>query len=1044
MRHHGQIIRSLLLLSGIFTGVNAQSVWTLNRNPALHSVASAGSLFAAVGDSGFIQTSPDGVTWTTRLSGITGPLYSIAYSGGQFAAVGSGGAILTSSNGITWTSRTSGTTNAMYSVTYGGGQFAAVGSGGAVLTSSNGTTWTQRASGVSSNLLSVIWTGSEFVVVGGTNTVLTSPDGVIWTTRSYGATNTLASVAWTGAQFVAVGYNGTIFTSPDAQVWTQRFSGTSNDLYSVTWMGTQFAAAGASGTVLTSADGLSWTGRSSGTINILWSVVWTGSQLVSVGNSGTILTWSDGAAWLTHSSGTTNTLLSVCWSGSQLITVGANGTLLTSSDGATWTTRAAGTSAVLWSVAWGGSQFIAAGNGGVILTSPDGVTWTSRVSGTSSTLYSIAWIDIQWVATGANGVILTSPDGVTWTPQSSGTTNNLYSITWTGSVMATVGAGGVVLTSLNGVNWVQRSSGTSNNLNSILWTNGQFVAIGGTGIILTSADAITWTARSSGTTNDLSSIVWTGIQLVTVGGSGTVLLSEDGAAWIPRSSGTTNILSSVVWTGSKITPQSGGQFVAVGYNGSILNSPQDPIPQAPTLSSPAQNSVNAPVSITLTWNAYIGATSYRVQLSSDSTFSSTEVNDSVAVPSRAITGLLNSTTYYWRVNATNALGTSAYSAKWLFTTSATVPGAPTLSMPDDGTLNISASPTLSWNAINGAISYQLQISTDPNFGSTYLNDQNITTPMRAIVSLENGTKYYWRVNAKNGAGTGAFSAVWSFTTVAAPPAPTLSTPINNAVNVAIPTSLTWTAVSGATSYRVQIAVNPSFTSIKVDDSTLTSTILTTSSLLNNTYYYWRVSAKSSGVTNGFSTVWSFTTIVTAPAAPSPLTPTNNATSVPIPPTLTWNAIGDATSYHVQLSTSSTFATTLIDDSTLTTATKIAAGLATNSVYYWKVGAKSAGGTGPYSATWSFTTSPPTGILPREFEMQSLNFENTKSIRFSLPLRTQITIRLFNSQGRMVAQLLNETREAGSYSIPLPTELKDSYNLLDFRAGNYHKTLKLNP
>ena len=53
------------------------------------------------------------------------------------------------------------------------------------------------------------------------------------------------------------------------------------------------------------------------------------------------------------------------------------------------------------------------------------------------------------------------------------------------------------------------------------------------------------------------------------------------------------------------------------------------------------------------------------------------------------------------------------------------------------------------------------------------------------------------------------------------------------------------------------------------------------------------------------------------------------------------------------------------------------------------------------------------------------------------------IQLFNSQGRMVSQLLNETRDAGYYTLPLTIKTRGSY-YLDFRAGDFHKTIKISP
>jgi hypothetical protein len=83
-----------------------------------------------------------GTTWTVRNQGST--LYSITYGNNQFVAVGSSGTIRTSPDGVSWTVRTSGTNDALdalrvlYSITYGNNQFVAVGSSGTIRTSPDG------------------------------------------------------------------------------------------------------------------------------------------------------------------------------------------------------------------------------------------------------------------------------------------------------------------------------------------------------------------------------------------------------------------------------------------------------------------------------------------------------------------------------------------------------------------------------------------------------------------------------------------------------------------------------------------------------------------------------------------------------------------------------------------------------------------------------------------------------------------------------------------------------------------------------------------
>jgi hypothetical protein len=63
-----------------------------------------------------------------------------------------------------------------------------------------------------------------------------------------------------------------------------------------------------------------------------------------------------------------------------------------------------------------------------------------------------------------------------------------------------------------------------------------------------------------------------------------------------------------------------------------------------------------------------GAATYRLEVSTANTFATTVVNDSVLTAgSYTFPATLANGTYYWRVNAKNANGTSAWSAAWSFT-----------------------------------------------------------------------------------------------------------------------------------------------------------------------------------------------------------------------------------------------------------------------------------------------------------------------------------------------------------------------------------------
>jgi outer membrane protein OmpA-like peptidoglycan-associated protein len=97
-------------------------------------------------------------------------------------------------------------------------------------------------------------------------------------------------------------------------------------------------------------------------------------------------------------------------------------------------------------------------------------------------------------------------------------------------------------------------------------------------------------------------------------------------------------------------------------------------PPPPELVTPANGAAGVATNPTLTWNASSGATSYRLQASTDPAFASTTADQSgITTASYSLSGLGTGTTYYWHVIAANSAGTSAYSTTWSFTTAAPPP-----------------------------------------------------------------------------------------------------------------------------------------------------------------------------------------------------------------------------------------------------------------------------------------------------------------------------------------------------------------------------------
>ncbi len=286
----------------------------------------------------------------------------------------------------------------------------------------------------------------------------------------------------------------------------------------------------------------------------------------------------------------------------------------------------------------------------------------------------------------------------------------------------------------------------------------------------------------------------------------------------------------------------------------ILNAPQD---QSTDISLPPG----------LAWNEAPGATNYHLQVATDIGFSNILVNeDTITNTVFTITNALNITTYYWRVQAGNGSDWGEWSGTWKFTTgSSTVtlpPPAPNLSSPVNKATNISIPPILSWNAVGGALKYWFQVSESSDFSTLMMaQDSNNAFTNYTTGGGSYNTLYYWRVKAKNEAGWGPWSNVWSFTTeplTGLPDPPTLAGPVDGQTGVPIPAPLVWNSAA-AGSYVVEIATDLSFSNIVFSRSDNPERYLFANGLNHNQQYYWRVRIIVSGTNSDWSNVWSFTT-----------------------------------------------------------------------------------------------------------------------------------------------------------------------------------------
>ncbi|MEX0845793.1 MAG: cohesin domain-containing protein [Balneolaceae bacterium] len=289
----------------------------------------------------------------------------------------------------------------------------------------------------------------------------------------------------------------------------------------------------------------------------------------------------------------------------------------------------------------------------------------------------------------------------------------------------------------------------------------------------------------------------------------------------------------------------------------------------------------------------------------------------------------------------------------------TKPLTPVLVSPANSAQNISISPTLDWDPSVGADYYEVQLSTSTSFSVNLVDTTGVLTDELAISGLNENTVYYWRVRAVNDGGSSNWSPYFNFKTqMPIPAAPVLNNPADGAVDMPLSaTSVSWNSSTYATGYRVEVDTNSSFSTIFLDSTLAGDTYtLLLPELDYNITYYWRVFASNSTGESLPSDFRSFTTITISetPGIPILLEPEHLFADADTALTFVWSNTAHADSFTIQLSTETSFASIVFEES-LDDTTLYIHGLNYLTEYHWKVQATNTSGAGEWSEVFSFTT-----------------------------------------------------------------------------------------
>jgi len=284
-------------------------------------------------------------------------------------------------------------------------------------------------------------------------------------------------------------------------------------------------------------------------------------------------------------------------------------------------------------------------------------------------------------------------------------------------------------------------------------------------------------------------------------------------------------------------------FGIVAEAGQPLQPPRKLLP-APDLS--AVPAVLERLPLRFAWPGVAGAVHYRFQIAPDTRFDRL-LADAVTVAAEASWPDLPDGEYQLRVRAIDQDRLEGLNAVHAFSVDARPP-PPRLIGLIDGVLTRQARPEFSWSQPAGTTAYHFQLARDAAFRDLLAERGDLREARFQPEQALPPGRYYWRVATHDGSGRpGPFSDAQAFHFRPVPPAPDPAAPQIGKQDVSFP----WQAVEGAARYHFQLAQDPDFNEIIVDQ-TLAEPRLTMPRPPGRKYYFRARSLDTDGEAGPYS------------------------------------------------------------------------------------------------------------------------------------------------------------------------------------------------
>jgi titin len=302
------------------------------------------------------------------------------------------------------------------------------------------------------------------------------------------------------------------------------------------------------------------------------------------------------------------------------------------------------------------------------------------------------------------------------------------------------------------------------------------------------------------------------------------------------------------------------------------------------------------------------------------------------------------------------------------------PSAPTVLTASSTSLT---SVNLSWDdASTNETGFQIERSLTSSSGYSVITTTAANATSYTNSGLTSGTTYYYRIKAVNAGGGSSYAPVASVTTLSLPAPPSGLTTIASS-STAI--DLSWTdASANETGFQIERSLTSDTGFSLITTTAANATSYSNTGLTSGTTYYYRVRAVNAGGESAYTTEANATT-PSIPSSPSGLIATSaSTTSI----NLAWNdGSTNETGFQIERSLTAGSGFSLITTTVANAISYSNTGLASGTMFYYRIRAVNAVGESAYTSVVNATTqlstpSAPSGLIATAASPSSINLNWT--------------------------------------------------------------------